>query len=257
MKLKSKNIFVTIVFLVFVYSNSLAQKKAVMLNGNVRGDSIVLPDINIVNLTSNLGTSSDKNGNYTMYASIGDSIQFSSVAYRQRIIKISDSHIESKTLVVYLEQGINELDEVEIGQKMRLNLGKVSLPKGAVLDNDNTTLKNAPNTRKFTDPTYGNSGVNFSEITKLLTNNIFQNRKERKEEEMHIKKQKQIFLENVYNNVGIDFFTVHLNIKEEEIYLFLYYCEDNGLSDFYNSDEFLLKDFIIKQSKKYNQQKSN
>ncbi|HEY9168115.1 MAG TPA: hypothetical protein VIN72_01355 [Lutibacter sp.] len=255
MKLKNKNIIVTIVFLVFVYSNSVAQEKLVMLKGTVRSDSIVLQDINIVNLSSNSGTSSDKNGNYTMYASIGDSILFSSVVYKQRIIKISKSHTDSKTLVVYLEQGINELDEVEIGQKMRLNLGKVSLPKGAVFDNDNNSSKKAPNSRKFTDPTYGNSGVNFVEISKLLTNNIFQNRKERKEEEMQIKKQKQIFLENIYNKIGVDFFTVHLKIKEEEIYLFLYYCEDNGLSNFYKSDEFLLKDFIIKQSKRYNQSK--
>ena len=135
MKLKSKNIFVTIVFLVFVYSNSLAQKKIVKLEGTVRSDSIVIQDINVINLTSNLGTSSDKNGNYTIYASIGDSILFSSIVYRQRIIKISKSHIDNKTLIVYLEQGINELEEVEIGQKMRLNLGKVSVPKGTILGN--------------------------------------------------------------------------------------------------------------------------
>jgi len=256
MKLKSKNIFVTIAFLVFVYSNLLAQKKIVKLEGTVRSDSIVLQDINVLNLTSNSGTSSDKNGNYTIYASIGDSILFSSVVYRQRIIKISKRHVESKTLIVYLEQGINELDEVEIGQKMRPNWGKLSLPKGAIFDNDDITLKKAPNSRKFTDPTYGNSGVNFVEIIKLLSNNIFQKRKARKDEEKHIKKQKQIFIENIFKNVGVDFFTVHLNIKEEEIYLFLDYCEDNGLSNFYNSDEFLIKNFIIKESKKYNQTKN-
>ncbi len=255
MKLNSKNIFVTIVFLVFVYSNSLAQKKIVKLEGTVRSDSIVLQDINVINLTSNLGTSSDKNGNYTIFASIGDSILFSSIVYRQRIIKISKSHVDNKTLIVYLEQGINELDEVEIGQKMRLNLGKVSVPKGTILDNDNITLKKAPNSRKLTDPTYGNSGADFVEIIKLLTNKIFQKRKARKDEEKHIKKQKQIFIENIFKNVGVDFFTVHLNIKEEEIYLFLDYCEDNGLSNFYNSDEFLIKNFIIKQNKKYNQTK--
>lgn len=251
MKLKSKNIFVTIALLIFVYSNSLAQKKIVKLEGSVKSDSIVLQDINVINLTSNLGTSSDKNGNYTIYASIGDSILFSSIVYRQRIIKISKSHVESKTLKVYLEQGINELDEVEIGQKMRLNLGKVAVPKGTILDNDNNTLKKAPNSRKFTDPTYGNSGVDFVEIIKLLTNKIFQKRKVRKNEEKDIKKQKQIFLENIFKNEGLDFFTVHLNIKEEEIYLFLDYCEDNGLSNFYKSDEFLIKNFIIKQSKNY------
>ena len=255
MKLKSKNIFVTIAFLVFVFSNSLAQKKIVKLEGTVRSDSIVIQDINVINLTSNLGTSSDKNGNYTIYASIGDSILFSSIVYRQRIIKISKSHVESKTLIVYLEQGINELDEVEIGQKMRLNLGKVSVPKGTILDNDNITLKKAPNSRKFTDPTYGNSGVDFVEIIKLLTNKIFQKRKAIKDEEKHIIKQKQVFIENIFKNLGVDFFTIHLNIKEEEIYLFLDYCEDNGLSNFYNSDEFLIKNFIIKQNKKYNQTK--
>lgn len=256
MKLKSKNIFVTIAILIFVYSNSLAQTKLVKLEGTVKSDSIVLQDINVINLTSNLGTSSDKYGNYTIYAYIGDSILFSSIVYRRRIIKISKNHIESKTLIVYLEQGINELDEVEIGQKMRLNLGKVSVPKGTILDNDNITLKKAPKSRKFTDPTYGNSGVDFVEISKLLTNLIFQKRKARKDEEKDIKKQKQIFLENIFKNEGIDFFTVHLNIKEEEIYLFLDYCEDNGLSNFYKSDEFLIKNFIIKQSKNYHSLKN-
>ncbi|NEW80473.1 MAG: hypothetical protein GZ086_13845 [Gelidibacter sp.] len=252
MKLKNKNIFVTITFLVFVYSNSLAQKSTVKLEGTVRNDSTFLQDINILNLTSNLGTSSDKNGNYTIYASLGDSILFSSIVYKERTIKISKNHVESKTITVYLEQGINELDEVEIRQKFRPNWGKLSLPKGAIFDNDDINLKKAPNAMKFTDPTYGNSGVNFIEIGKLLTNNIFQKRKARKDEERHAKKEKQIFIEQIFENIGTDFFTAHLNIKEEEIYLFLYYCEDNGLSDFYNSDEFLIKDFLIKQSKKYN-----
>ena len=256
MKLKSKNIFVTIAILIFVYSNSLAQNKLVKLEGTVKSDSIVLQDINVINLTSNLGTSSDKYGNYTIYASIGDSILFSSIVYRRRIIKISKSHVESKTLIVYLEQGTNELDEVEIRQKIRLNLGKISVPKGTILDNDNIALKKAPNSRKFTDPTYGNSGVDFVEISKLLTNKIFQKRKARKDEEKDIKKQKQIFLENILKNEGRDFFTVHLNIKEEEIYLFLDYCKDNGLSNFYKSDEFLIKNFIIKQSKNYHSLKN-
>ncbi|MGV8946432.1 MAG: hypothetical protein ACOH1N_08390 [Lutibacter sp.] len=255
MKLRSKHIFVSITLLVFVYSNLLAQKSIVKLDGTVKNDSIFLQDINILNLTSNIGTSSDKNGNYIIYASIGDTIQFSSIVYKQRIIKISKIHIENKTITVYLEQGINELDEVEIRQSFRPNWGKISLPIGAVFDNDDINLKKAPNPRKFTDPTYGNSGVNFVEIGKLLSNKIFQKRKARKDEERDIKKEKQIFIEKIIENIGTEFFTAHLNIKEEEIYLFLYYCEDNGLKNFYNSEEFLIKNFLIKQSKEYNQVK--
>ena len=108
---------------------------------------------------------------------------------------------------------------------------------------------------KLTDPTYGDTGVDFSEISRLLTHNIFQKRRERKEKELHIKKQEQAFLDQFIQNVGKSFFTAHLKIKEEEIYLFLYYCEDNGLGKYYKSEEFLIKDFLIKQSKKYNQLK--
>ena len=255
MKLKSKNIFVSIAFLVFVYSSSLAQKSIVKLEGTVRNDSIFLQDINILNLTSNIGASSDKNGNYIIYASIGDSIQFSSINYKQRIVKISKSHIENKTITVYLEQGINELDEVEIRQSFQPNWGKLSLPRGAILDNDEITLKKAPNAMKFTDPTYGNSGVDIVGIGISLINKIFQKGRERKDEERNIKKEKQVFIEKIIENIGTEFFTAHLNIKEEEIYLFLYYCEDNGLKNFYNSEEFLIKNFLIKQSKEYNQTK--
>ena len=50
---------------------------------------------------------------------------------------------------------------------------------------------------------------------------------------------------------GDEFFTYWLHIPREEINLFLDYCQANNLSEYIDSAEFIIKDFLIKQGKKY------
>lgn len=249
-KLKNKENYLLIVILC-TFSVSYAQKEIITFNGIVRNDSIVLQDINIVNKTSKVGTSSNSKGEFVMYASLGDSIRFTSISYKTKTIAISLNHIKNKQIIVFLEPDLNELDEIAIEQKVRLDFGKVSLPKGAVFEKDQLDLKSAPNARKLTDPTYGNSGLNFFAIIGMLTDKIFEKSRERKKEAKKMKTLQQNFPETILEKYGKDFFTENLNINKNDVYLFIDFCTDNGLKDYYLSDEFTIKNFMVIQRKKF------
>ena len=82
------------------------------------------------------------------------------------------------------------------------------------------------------------------------------NRKERKKErkkEKQIKIAKKKFSENIVEQFNKDFFTKKLNIHEDKVYLFIDYCNGNGLENFYNTNEIEIVNFFIIQSKKFNE----
>jgi len=257
MKLKNKHIVFVSLVLLFISTNNNAQEKIIKLDGIVRTDSIFLENINVINKTQNFGVSSNSKGEFIIYAALGDSILFSSVNYKNRIIKISNTHINNKTLIIYLEEGENELDEVTLTPKITLNFGKIDMQKGIVLENTQNTYKKAPNAQKLTDPTYGNSGVNIVSIFKLLTKNLREKRRGKKAQKENTKRLINEFPEKLVTQFNYDFFVEDLKIPKNEVYLFLDYCQENALKTYISSDEITIKNFLVKQSITYKDLKNN
>ncbi len=255
--MKNKYLILSSFLLLFLSINNYAQETTIKLNGIVRTDSIFLENINIINKTQNLGASSNSKGAFTIYTALGDSILFSSINYKNRIIKITDTHIINKTLIVYLEERNNELDEITLSSKIRLNFGKIDMQKGIVLDNSQNTYKKAPNSRRLTDPTYGNSGVNFISIFKLITKNLRKKRRDKKTQKDNTRRLINEFPEKLITKYKYDFFIEDLKIPQDQVYLFLDYCQDNGLKTYILSDEITIKNFLVKQSINYNKLKNN
>lgn len=228
-----------------------AQENRIKLNGTVKNDSIYLQDINIINKATNFGTSSNKNGEFELTAKLGDTILFSSIIYLNREIKITKTHINTKSLNVYLEQEINNLDEIMLVGKMSLELGKVALPMGAVLEKDEDYYKKPPDITHLTSPIKGR-GISFIGVFNMLTSNLRNKRREKVEKQKQIEKLKENFSTNLRVLYQDIFFTEGLNIPEHKINLFLDYCEGNGLNEFYDSSEIEIKNFLVNQSKNFN-----
>ncbi|MCL6218443.1 carboxypeptidase-like regulatory domain-containing protein [Zunongwangia pacifica] len=85
-----------------------------VIQGKIVADSLDGSLINIVNISSGRGTTSDKFGEFTIAASINDTILFSSIQYKKKEVIINPSVYKNAFLVVNLEEGINELDEVKL-----------------------------------------------------------------------------------------------------------------------------------------------
>lgn len=250
LKNKALNIFTVLLLLC---ANSFAQEQTVIIDGIVKSDTQALQDINIVNKTRKLGTSSNINGGFSIPVSLGDSIQFSSINYNTRIIEISLNHIQKKEIIVFLEASLNELDEIAIEQKVRLDFGNMALPNGSIFEMDAIDLKAAPNARNLTDPTSpaGSNNGNLLGVVTLLTDKIFEKSRERKKLEKILLQDQETFSSHIVESYGKDFFIHGLNIHEDDLYLFIDFCIDNGLNNYNTENEFTTKNFLVVQSKQF------
>lgn len=121
MKIKLTNLF----FLIFIAMKCIAQENPVTINGQVKSLKKTISNVHIINKTTGQGTFSNENGKFAMNVSLGDSILFSSIVYQNRIIKITNTHIHSKSMTVYLEPGLTELDVIELEQKIRTDWSNI------------------------------------------------------------------------------------------------------------------------------------
>jgi len=256
MKLKI-NTCIILLFIIIFSTNSLkAQDVRFKIKGNVKHDSTYLQDINILNNATNLGASSNKAGYFLIDAKEGDSVVFSSLVYENRIIIISKTHTTSKQITVYLEPDYYQLEEVMLAKKVFLDWSRAAVTKGTILNNDKISNSKAPDARKLTDPNANAGGLNPIAILMMITKKVRLKRKTKrlklKLELEEIKRLKIEFPTTIKHLYGAIFFKEILHINEDNIYLFLDYCEGNGLNEFYKSNEIVIKNFLILQAKKFN-----
>lgn len=230
----------------------VAQEEAEVLQGKVKYEDSYLQDINIINLRSNLGTSSNSHGIFIIPAVEGDSILFSSISYQNRIIVVTDHHIQDHLMTVYLEPGFNELDEVEILRKVRLEFNNVAVDQRAVLDADEISVNSAPNVQQTFDyNTQLTNGVSLTSIYKAITQKARAKKQSENDEKNQITHLQNEFPNKIKAEYGDEFFTEWLYIPADEINLFLDFCQENGLGELYDSNEFIVKNFLVLESNEY------
>ena len=85
-----------------------------VIEGKILADSLDGSLINIVNISSGRGTTSNKYGNFTISAAVNDTIFFSSVQYQKKKIAIDSSIFNKGFVIIELKADVNQLDEVRI-----------------------------------------------------------------------------------------------------------------------------------------------
>lgn len=242
---------INILGLFFTLFSVVAFAQEIRLKGTVQFDNTLLKDINVLNKSTQYGTATNEKGEFEINVALGDSILFSSLSFQNRIIKVSASHMENKTMEVFLDLGFTELDEVELEQWFRLELGDIAVDERARLNNDKTDDYRPPNASYFVDPTAKHSGISARSIYRALTKKSRLSKAEQKRLDDKLAILQEQFPEDLKASYGEEFFTITLKIPDDEVDRFLNYCIDSGLPDFFDKSEFLIKDFLIKQSKAY------
>ncbi|WP_299337292.1 carboxypeptidase-like regulatory domain-containing protein [uncultured Psychroserpens sp.] len=74
--------------------------------------------IHVINITALKYTITDDYGRFEIPVHLNDTITVSAVQYKTKDIVITDSILQAKTMTVYLEDKINELDEVVVGKML-------------------------------------------------------------------------------------------------------------------------------------------
>ncbi len=103
-------IFLLLFFPIICLSQSNGQK---LIEGTVYSDdSYSIEGVHVLNITSNYNTITDSEGNFKINANLNDEIIFSAIQFKRKKIIINDDLINSISIKVFLEEFVNELDEV-------------------------------------------------------------------------------------------------------------------------------------------------
>ncbi|ETN95086.1 CarboxypepD_reg-like domain-containing protein [Zhouia amylolytica] len=235
--------FLTLFLLVNV-SVALAQD-GILLRGTVLHNNKVVPDINIVNTTTEKATVTNNSGSFEIEVNEGEVLAVISLNFQLQSITITQSIIDNKRLVIQLKEKITELDEIVLTQKDREETLKLRNEefKRVFYDRDEATpVENEALPDHLKGMEYG---LNFVNIYKA----IFKSKKD-KEPEFEDRLKPSELLRQVYDD---RFFVMDLKIPQNKIDDFLYYCDYKLPSDslLTKANEFQLIDFLVTESKAY------
>ena len=256
--LKTTNLFICILLICHF---SFSQTKRTEMNGLIINHfSRGLVNSHIVNLTTNKGTISDKNGEFTIQAKKGDWIQITNIQFIGKKIRVTNSSFKARFLRVYLLPKTNLLEEVEIRKKLKGHLSldriekeKDTLPKVDKKYYDFSTMDFSIKSplfkplvsEKLADPTMNNAPITIAKVKFGGTSNKKKAvRKKIKFKEKLPKEFIKIF--------GEHFFFGRLKIPKEKYYHFIDYCTSFGIEQLYKDKKHLdILKILLKASKSY------
>jgi len=254
MNLRLTNLY----FFIFLAMKSFAQEKAITISGNTLSFQNTVSNVHILNLSSKRGTISNENGEFELSVIKNDTLLISSIQHKKVKIIITEEHMISKKIIIYLKPTVTILDEVYLhGLTGSLNSDIDNTPIDT-LPNHNFIIKksdlakklppdthgflNSPNAQDMTDPVKMN-GVGGS--ARVPDYYMIKVRKLKRE-----LKKKKAFPIQIKKELGINYFTNKLQIPIDEIDRFLAYCENKNIIEHYNKNNLLQVIKILQEESK-------
>ncbi len=256
----------SVLFICFVLGTSTAQiTSRVMIDGKVSapiGDDV--EGVVIYNRSNNKGTITNKDGVFKISAGINDRIEVVAMQYQHFIILVDKGVVDSKRLHVFLNESVNQLEEVVVTPYDLLGNVTVDVKKigfsesgiSSVAKETSTTINDADydftsdelstlENKVFLEDRMIN-GLNFVNLFKLVYDNKDATKKKKTPSDIDVK------VRDMYND---DFFKNYLALEIHQINEFIFFAEDNGLDNAYfeTGKELDLLQFLVYQSKLYRQ----
>ena len=101
------------IFLLISFNSFSQTENQKIIDGSVYNDnSYSIEGIHVLNITSNEATITDFDGKFKILVNINDEIVFSGIQFKRKKIIINQDIFDSVSLIIYLEEFVNELDEV-------------------------------------------------------------------------------------------------------------------------------------------------
>ncbi len=230
--------------LFFLLVSQLMMAQGVILRGKVLYGNNNVVNENVVNVTTGFATITNGNGEFQIRVSVGDELIFTALQYKLKTVRITEEIIQNNRLVVEVKEKITELDEVVIGPE---NTEKfIDLKEEEFKGFDYEQDKSTPITNAAVDNNQLTYGINFVNIYRALFKS---NRERNPSSELAFSE----VLRQVYED---DFFVQDLQIAQEDIDKFLYFCDDRTPPRelLRQSNEFQLIDYLVDQSKAFKAQ---
>ncbi len=217
------------------------------LYGHVINDSIKFENGIVFNASSKVGTVINSKGFFTVAAKAEDTLVFSGLAFKSKKVVLTQKDISASVLRVKLETFVTQLSEVVISEKKAINPISGGSQKYVDMQFVNDQ-KSSPKNRTMPSDGSIEYGMDFVRIYK----DIFKVLRKNNPGKTDFAKEKS-FTEVAMKRVSYSFYTDTLKLKDDEIGLFLVFCENDSRSKklLKPEDEFRLIDFLVTKNKEF------
>ncbi len=261
-----KYLFV-IFMLVSVFQMNAQGLKRVEVKGKVVVDSDDVIGITVFNSSSNKGTTTDENGEFTIAVALNDRVEFGALQFKDFEIVIDEYVIASKKLTVFLVEEVNKLDEVvilpyDLTGNLTLDVESVRTfnpnmdPIYFGIDNvheyefSDDIRSQSDNIAMHSQSQTMQNGLNVINVVGFLLKPLFKSKGERASTRSNVPDIPTSTFKDHYTE---EFLYQNFKIPKDRINEFIIYVEDHGLDysllDKGNELEFL--EFISQKSKQF------
>ena len=217
------------------------------LHGQVVNDSAKIETGIVFNINSKIGTTINSQGFFSILAKVNDTLVFSSLAFKSKKIGITKNHFSTPFLRVKLEILAKQLLEIVVYAKKSIR--PLQGGSRAIVDRHYfEDEKSSPKNRTMPPDGTIENGMNFVRMYQDILKILKLNNPERTD---FISSKS--FTEVVIDKIGYVFFTNTLQLRDDEIGLFLVFCENDSKSKTLSksASEFQLMDFLISKNKEF------
>lgn len=237
----TKLILVFCLFCQFGFGQTLTRKS---LHGMVINDSIKIQSGYVLNVSSHSRSAINNEGYFDLSAKTNDTLFISSFGFQSKKIVLTSSNFKSSVFIVSLDVLVNQLEVVVVGKKkiVKPNLGSIQkIVDTQYIDDAQSSLDNPlmPVDMKY--------AMDLGRVGKMVWGVFVKTPDNSKIVEYGN------FSQMVQQRIKPSFFTKTLNLKEEEVGLFLGYCEDDPASKALLKPEveFELIEFLIDKNEDF------
>lgn len=225
--LKLKPIFCLLI-LAFSGMNVSAQEQ-VLLKGKIEASQTDVEKIHIINLNLEKGAVTDSEGNFNIPARVNDSLYVSSVQYLNKTLVVTEDMYESGNVIIRLQDKMNELaevviDDIKLSGYLASDINKISIKEVETKNRLQTNLNDFIEKDRKLNPYEKPSPAGGIRIDKIAGAVIDKLSKDKAIPKTYTSKElanKSIKL------VGLEFFREDLQLNENEICNFLFYCSED------------------------------
>ena len=231
-----------IALLLFVFQVGFSQTEK-PIKGTVLSDNFPIAKVDVVNFNSKTSTVTDGEGKFVLNGKLGETLIFIANGYDLKRVAINLDMVQLQNNLVNLFKKPEELKEVLIVKMPSIRLSKdqqfeQSKLDDLAMDKIQKTLKNPAIYDGQT------AGPDFVKIASMI-GRLFSKEKE----PMKAKSPPIAFKDLVKINFKFDFYNETLHLKEEEIKLFLEFCEADPKVKLLekNNNQLALLDFLLQK----------
>ncbi|NNK28419.1 MAG: hypothetical protein HKP06_09280 [Flavobacteriaceae bacterium] len=265
-----------ILFLI-VSTTSFAQiMPRIEINGKIVVEANDIEGVTVYNITSDRGTISDFDGNFTIDAKVNDRIEISALQFKKFVVVVDEGIIQQRKMTIFMVEQVNKLPEIvitpyDLSGNMIVDINRVrttNLPfKKDEFDTELAPIELTPdNKTKAKNPFVRGAGGKADQlggdiigIVGYLLKPLF--REKKKDQDSEIAAYNTRVGAATKNNDVLDLRLMYSNsyvsrtfgIPEEKVNEFIVFVEDNGLDYELLKDgrEMEFVDFLVHQSQSF------